>query len=225
MRMDKLTTKFQMALADAQSIALGRDNQYVEPEHVMMALLEQEGGTARPLLAQAGVNINQLHLQVMEALDRLPRVEGTPGEVHISQDLNRVLNVTDKLAQQRNDQFISSELFLLAAVEDKGNLGNILRESWRHRSGFGADGGPGAGWQPGRQRGGRGPATGAGEIHHRSDRAGRTGQARSGHRARQRDSAGDPGAAAADQEQSRLDRRGGGGKTAIVEGLGPENRQ
>jgi len=129
MRMDKLTTKFQMALADAQSLAVGRDNQYVEPVHVMMALLEQEGGTARPLLAQAGVNVNQLQLQVMEALDRLPRVEGTPGEVHISQDLNRVLNVTDKLAQQRNDQFISSELFLLAAVEDKGTLGNILRES------------------------------------------------------------------------------------------------
>ena len=127
--MDKLTTKFQMALADAQSLAVGRDNQYVEPVHVMMALLEQEGGTARPLLAQAGVNVNQLQLQVMEALDRLPRVEGTPGEVHISQDLNRVLNVTDKLAQQRNDQFISSELFLLAAVEDKGTLGNILRES------------------------------------------------------------------------------------------------
>ena len=128
MRMDKLTTKFQMALADAQSLAVGRDNQYVEPVHVMMALLEQEGGTARPLLAQAGVNVNQLQLQVMEALDRLPRVEGTPGEVHISQDLNRVLNVTDKLAQQRNDQFISSELFLLAAVEDKGTLGNIMRE-------------------------------------------------------------------------------------------------
>ena len=129
MRMDKLTTKFQMALGDAQSVALGRDNQSVEPVHVMMALLEQEGGTARPLLAQAGVNINQLQLKVMEALDRLPRVEGTPGEVHISQDLTRLLNVTDKLAQQRDDQFISSELFLLAAVEDKGNLGNILRES------------------------------------------------------------------------------------------------
>jgi len=129
MRMDKLTTKFQMALADAQSIALGRDHQQVEPEHVMLALLEQEGSTARPVLAQAGVNINQLRLKVMEALDRIPRVEGTPGEVHVSRDLNRLLNVTDKLAQQRNDQFISSELFLLAAVQDKGGLGTILQES------------------------------------------------------------------------------------------------
>jgi ATP-dependent Clp protease ATP-binding subunit ClpB len=129
MRMDKLTTKFQMALADAQSKALGGDNQYLEPVHVMIALLDQEGGTARPLLAQAGVNIHQLRLQVMEAVDRLPRVEGTPGEVHVSQDLNRLLNVTDKLAQQRGDQYISSELFLLAAVEDKGNLGKILREA------------------------------------------------------------------------------------------------
>jgi ATP-dependent Clp protease ATP-binding subunit ClpB len=128
MRMDKLTTKFQMALADAQSLAVGRDHQFVEPVHVMMALLEQEGSTARPLLAQAGVNINQLRLKVMESLDRLPRVEGTPGEVHISRDLNRLLNVTDKLAQQRDDQFISSELFLLAAVGDKAELGETLRE-------------------------------------------------------------------------------------------------
>ncbi len=129
MRMDKLTTKFQLALADAQSLAVGRDHQYVEPAHVMMALLDQDGGTARPLLAQAGVNIDQLRVDLMQALDRLPRVEGTPGEVLISPDLNRLLNVTDKLAQQRNDQYISSELFLLAAVQDKGPLGDMLRQS------------------------------------------------------------------------------------------------
>ncbi len=129
MRMDKLTTKFQLALADAQSLAVGRDHQYVEPVHVMTALLDQDGGTARPLLAQAGVNINQLRVDLMEALDRLPRVEGTAGDVLISPDLNRLLNVTDKLAQQRNDQFISSELFLLAAVQDKGPLGDMLRRS------------------------------------------------------------------------------------------------
>ena len=127
MRMDKLTTKFQLALADAQSLALGRDHQFIEPVHLMMALLDQEGGTARPLLAQAGVNIDHVRLQLMEALDRLPQVEGTAGEVHVSQDLGRLLNVTDKLAQQRQDQYISSELFLLAGVEDKGALGNILR--------------------------------------------------------------------------------------------------
>jgi len=127
MRLDKLTTKFQLALADAQSIAVGRDHQYIEPIHLMMALLDQDGGTARPLLARAGVNINQLRLQLMEALDRLPRVEGTGGEVHLSNDAGKLLNVTDKLAQTRNDQYISSELFLLAAMEDKGTLGELMR--------------------------------------------------------------------------------------------------
>jgi ATP-dependent Clp protease ATP-binding subunit ClpB len=127
MRMDKLTTKFQLALADAQSLAVGRDHPYIEPTHLMMALLDQEGGTARPLLAQAGVHINRLRLQVMEALDRLPQVQGTAGEVHLSKDVGRLLNLTDKLAQTRNDQYISSELFLLAAVEDQGTLGELLR--------------------------------------------------------------------------------------------------
>jgi ATP-dependent Clp protease ATP-binding subunit ClpB len=126
--MDKLTTKFQLALADAQSLAVGRDHQVIEPAHVMMALLDQEGGTVRPLLAQAGANIDQMRVRLMEEIDRLPRVEGTPGEVHISNDLNRLLNVTDKLAQERNDQYISSELYVLAAVKDKGSLGGILRD-------------------------------------------------------------------------------------------------
>ncbi len=127
MRMDKLTTKFQLALADAQSVAVGRDHQYIEPVHLMKTLLDQEGGTTRPILIQAGANTDQLRLQLMEALDRMPQVEATPGEVHISNDLSRLLNVTDKLAQQRDDQYIASELFLLAAVEDKGTLGEILR--------------------------------------------------------------------------------------------------
>jgi ATP-dependent Clp protease ATP-binding subunit ClpB len=126
--MDKLTTKFQLALADAQSLAVGRDHQVIEPAHVMMALLDQEGGTVRPLLAQAGANIDQMRVRLMEEIDRLPRVEGTPGEVHISNDLNRLLNVTDKLAQERNDQYISSELYVLAAGKDKGSLGGILRD-------------------------------------------------------------------------------------------------
>jgi ATP-dependent Clp protease ATP-binding subunit ClpB len=127
MRMDKLTTKFQLALADAQSLAVGRDHQYIEPVHLMMALLDQQGGTARSLLTQAGVNINQLRLQLMEALDRLPQVQGTGGEVHISNDLGKLLNITDKLAQEYKDQYISSELLLLAAVQDKGMLGELLR--------------------------------------------------------------------------------------------------
>ncbi|MBK9131554.1 MAG: ATP-dependent chaperone ClpB [Gammaproteobacteria bacterium] len=129
MRMDKLTTKFQMALADAQSLAVGRDHQFIEPAHLMTALLDQEGGTVRHLLAQADVNVNALRDQLDGLLDRLPRVEGTPGEVHVSNDLGRLLNVTDKLAQKRNDQYISSELFVLAALEDKGEFGNLLRKA------------------------------------------------------------------------------------------------
>jgi ATP-dependent Clp protease ATP-binding subunit ClpB len=129
MRMDRLTTKFQEALADAQSLAVGRDHQFIEPTHVLAALLDQEGGSARSVLAQAGGNVNQLRSALGEALGRLPRVEGTPGEVHVSNDLNRLLNVCDKLAQQRKDQYISSELFLLAAVEDRGAVAEILKKA------------------------------------------------------------------------------------------------
>jgi len=129
MRMDKLTSKFQMALADAQSLALGRDHQFIEPAHLMLALLDQQGGSARPLLDKTGANVNLLRSQLGEALDRLAKVEGAGGEVHVSNDLNRLLNLTDKLAQKRGDQFISSELFLLAALEDKGPLAKVLREA------------------------------------------------------------------------------------------------
>ncbi len=129
MRMDKLTTKFQMALADAQSLAVGRDHQFIEPEHLLLALLNQDGGTVRPLLTQAGVNVSQLRSSLGEALDRLPQVQGAAGEVHVSNELARLLNVTDKLAQQRKDQYISSELFVLAAVADKGRVGELLRQS------------------------------------------------------------------------------------------------
>ena len=108
MRQDKLTSTFQLALADAQSLAVGRDHQFIEPVHLAQALLEQQGGTCRPLLDKAGVNLNQVRSRLAQALERLPRVEGTPGEVHLSNDLSRLLNVTDKLAQQRGDQFISS---------------------------------------------------------------------------------------------------------------------
>jgi ATP-dependent Clp protease ATP-binding subunit ClpB len=129
MRMDKLTSKFQLALADAQSLAVGRDHQYIEPLHVMAALLDQQGGSVRHLLDKAGTNVNLLRSQLGEALDRLPAVEGTGGEVHLSNDLNRLLNLTDKIAQKRGDQYISSELFVLAALEDKGQLGTILRNA------------------------------------------------------------------------------------------------
>ncbi|MBK5963837.1 ATP-dependent chaperone ClpB [Thiocystis minor] len=134
MRQDKLTAKFQMALADAQSLALGRDHQFIEPMHLMVALLDQEGGGVRHLLTRADVNANRLRSTLGEALDRLATVQGAGGDVHLGNDLNRLLNLTDKLAQQRNDQYISSELFVLAALEDKGVLGNALREAGASKS-------------------------------------------------------------------------------------------
>lgn len=126
MRTDRFTSKFQLALADAQSLAVGRDHQFIEPVHLMLALLNQENGTVRPLLAQAGVDIHQLRSRLGEAIDRLPRVEGNGGDVHISNDLSKLLNVTDKLAQKRQDQFISSEIIILAALEQKGPLRELL---------------------------------------------------------------------------------------------------
>jgi ATP-dependent Clp protease ATP-binding subunit ClpB len=127
--MDKLTGKFQAALADAQSLALGGDQQFIEPVHVMTALMDQEGGTVRPLLTQCGVNVNALRSVLAQMLARLPKVEGIGGDVQISSDLLRLLNLTDKLSQKRGDQFITSEMFLLAALEDKAALGAELRKA------------------------------------------------------------------------------------------------
>ncbi|HTT07439.1 MAG TPA: ATP-dependent chaperone ClpB [Gammaproteobacteria bacterium] len=129
MRADKMTTQFQTALADAQSLAVGRDHQFLEPLHVLMALLDQEGGSTRPLLMQTGADVKALRTQVQEALDRLPRVEGAGGEVHPSNELVRLLNLTDKHAQKRKDHYLSSEMFLLAAAENKGQTGDLLRKS------------------------------------------------------------------------------------------------
>ncbi|CEK11228.1 ATP-dependent chaperone ClpB [Legionella hackeliae] len=129
MRMDKLTSKFQMALADAQSLALGRDSGFIEPEHLMKALLDQQGGSCRPLLTKAGVNLSQLRTLIDQALDKLPKVTGTGGEIHLSSALGRLLNQTDKLAQQRKDSFISSELFILAALNEEGSLGRLLKQA------------------------------------------------------------------------------------------------
>ncbi len=126
MRMDRLTSKFQEALADAQSLAVGRDHQFIEPVHLMIALLDQQGGSVRPLVTHAGVNINLLRSQLGELLDKQASVEGAAGELHISNALGKLLNVTDKLAQERKDQFISSELFVLAAMDDKGPLHDVL---------------------------------------------------------------------------------------------------
>jgi ATP-dependent Clp protease ATP-binding subunit ClpB len=127
MRMDKLTSRFQQALAEAQSLAVGRDQQFIEPAHVLLALLDSTGGSVRPLLVKTGADLNALRAGLLGLIERLPKVEGTPGEVHVSNDLNRILNVTDKLAQQRGDQFISSEMFVLAAFEDR-TLAKLFQE-------------------------------------------------------------------------------------------------
>jgi ATP-dependent Clp protease ATP-binding subunit ClpB len=117
-----------MALANAQSLALGHDHQFIEPVHLMLALLDQEGGTVRPLLAQAGVNVQGLHQALADTLKRMPKVEGTGGDVQVSHELSRLINLADKLAQKRGDQYISSELIVLAALEEKGALSEILRK-------------------------------------------------------------------------------------------------
>ncbi|HZC01641.1 MAG TPA: Clp protease N-terminal domain-containing protein, partial [Gammaproteobacteria bacterium] len=129
MRPDRMTTTFQTALAEAQSLALGRDHQFIEPLHVMTVLLDQEDGSVQPLLLQAGVNVNLVRTRLGQALDRVPRVEGIGGEVLIARDLEWVLNLMDKLAQSRKDRYVSSELFVLAALEDRGQLGEILRQA------------------------------------------------------------------------------------------------
>ena len=128
MRMDKLTSRFQQSLADAQSLALGRDHQFLEPAHVMLAMLDGAGGSVRPLLLKAGADVNKLRAGLLGLLESLPKVEGTPGDIHVSNDLNRVLNVADKLAQQRGDQFISSELLVLAGFEDRA-LARLFKEA------------------------------------------------------------------------------------------------
>lgn len=134
MRMDRLTSKFQIALADAQSLAVGRDHAFIEPVHLMVALLEQDGSTVRHLLSNTGVNVDVLMTRLDEALDRMAQIEGHQGDVQVSNELSRLLNLTDKLAQKRKDQYISSELFVLAAVEDKSALGEMLRQAGVNKS-------------------------------------------------------------------------------------------
>jgi ATP-dependent Clp protease ATP-binding subunit ClpB len=129
MRFDKFTTKFQQAFADAQSTAVGNDNPYIEPQHLLYALLNQDDGSTTSLLQRAGVNVSKLKSDLKSAIDRLPKVEGTGGEVNVSRDLANLLNLTDREAQKRGDQFIASELFLLAVAEDKGETGRLLKQA------------------------------------------------------------------------------------------------
>jgi len=129
MRMDKLTSKFQLALADAQSLAVGKDHQFIEPVHVLAAMFQQDGGSVRPLLARVGVQDKALSDLLSKALADMPQVQGQAGEVHLSQQTSRIINVADKLSQERGDSFISSDLFLLALVKDKDKAGVLLREA------------------------------------------------------------------------------------------------
>ncbi len=128
MRMDKLTSKFQQALSDAQSLAVGKEQQFIEPFHVMLALLDQEGGSVKPLLIQSAINVSALQTDITQEIDKIATVSGTGGDVQLSNELSRMLNLTDKFAQQRKDNFISSELFLLAACEAKGALQALLKK-------------------------------------------------------------------------------------------------
>lgn len=129
MRMDKFTTLFQTALADAQSLAVGREHQYIEPVHVMKILLEQDQCAVGPLLHQIGANMPQLVDELSKAIDKLPQVQGTPGEVHVSRELAQILTVMDKLAQKNKDQYIASELFIPAALEVNGTMGKMLQKA------------------------------------------------------------------------------------------------
>lgn len=138
MRMDKLTTQFQNALAEAQSLALGRDHQFIEPLHLLIAMLDQSGGSSRPLLQQAGVDVDVLRSDLGKRLESLPTVSGTGGDVQISPALGRCLNLADKFAQQRDDDFISTELFLLAALQDSGPLGQALQQAGITEAGLSA---------------------------------------------------------------------------------------
>ncbi|QQD17016.1 ATP-dependent chaperone ClpB [Spongiibacter nanhainus] len=129
MRIDRFTNSLQTALADAQSLAVGKDHQYIEPQHLLSALLAQQGGGARPLLSQAGANVSNLEQGLNNALERLPTVQGAAGDVHVSQNLGRVFNVADKLSQQRQDSYISSEVVLLAMLEVGGDIGKLLSDA------------------------------------------------------------------------------------------------
>ncbi len=129
MRFDKFTTKFQQAFSDAQSAAVRHDNPYIEPQHLLLALVQQADGGTASLLGRAGANVPALRGALTQAIERLPKVEGTGGEVNVSRDLANLLNVTDKEAQKRDDQFVASEMFLLALTQDKGETGRLLKQS------------------------------------------------------------------------------------------------
>ncbi len=186
MRLDKLTTKFQEALADAQSIAVGHDNQYIEPVHVLLAMLRQDDAGTKSLLQRAGVNVAALSAALDGAVKRQPQVKGGDGQVQVGRELSALLNATDKEAQKRGDSYIASEMFLLAVADDKGEAGRLARDHGLSKKALVAAIDAVRGGARRRLRRGRRPARSAEEVHDRPDRARRAGQARPGDRARRR---------------------------------------
>lgn len=136
MRIDRLTSKLQLALSDAQSVAVGLDHSAIEPLHLMQALLEQQGGSIKPLLMQVGFDVAALRKALTKELDQLPKLQSPTGDVNLSQDLARLLNQADRLSQQKGDQFISSELVLLAAM-DENTAGQAAARPGRFQEGAG----------------------------------------------------------------------------------------
>lgn len=205
MRIDKLTTKFQEALSDAQSLAAGRDNQYIEPVHVLAALVAQQDGSARSLLSRAGVHIQALQGALNEAISRLPQVTGTGGDIQVGRELAGLLNQADKEAQKLNDTFVASEMFLLAVADDKGEAGKLARQHGLTRRAL---------------ESAIAAVRGGSQVHSQDAESQREalkkytvdlterarGQARSGDRPRRRDSPLDPDPAAPHEEQSGADR-------------------
>src|SRR5499426_4894837 len=133
MKLDRLTTKFQQTLANAQSLTVGNDNQFIDPAHLLTALLNQEDGATSALLGKAGVNVSRLREGLKKAIERLPKVEGHGGEVQIGRELSNLLNLVDKEAQKRGDQYVASELFVLALTDDKGEAGKLFKEAGGNR--------------------------------------------------------------------------------------------
>lgn len=178
MRQDKLTTKLQEALADAQSLAVGNDNPYIEPLHLLTALLNQDDGGARSLLQRAGVNVGGLAAALKSGIERLPKVSGTGGNVQVSREFVNMLNLADKEAQKRGDQFVSSEMVLLALTEDKSDAGRLAKESGLSRKSLEAaiDAVRGGGKVDSQEAEGQREALK--KIHDGPDRAGPPGQAR-----------------------------------------------
>ena len=132
MRIDKLTNQLQSALADAQSIAVGNDHSAIEPVHLLLALLNQQGGSIRPILNRAGFDVTGLQAALNTQLDKLAKISAPTGEANLSQELGRLMNMADRAAQQKGDDYISSEIVLVAALEDRGALGKTLTKIWRY---------------------------------------------------------------------------------------------